>query len=772
MNLPDNVVNGIVPDDQNNLWISTNKGISKYNLETGELRNYDSRDGLQSNEFNRGAYFRSSTGELYFGGINGYSVFNPNKVADNTAQPEILFTDFKLFNNSVKPGEKNSPLTKHISETSHIKLNYKQSFFTLDFVALNYLIPEKNLYKYKLEGYNNDWVELGHERKVSFMNLPNGDYTLKVIASNNDEVWNLEGISLKISILPPPWKTSWAYLIYIGVIGLLIWFWQQLISSRIKQKNEILNERREKERNEELNQLKLYFFTNITHEFRTPLTLISAPLDNLISDDVPKDKKEFYYRLIKENIRRLKRLVDQLMDFRKAEHERLMLKVRFLDLNDFIHRMADNFIELARRKNIGFVIDFPEQNSSFYWFDPEILDKIIYNLLSNAFKFTSQGGNITIKVNIKGTNAEISVSDTGIGISTEDLPHVFERFYTSAKAVNNYYSGTGIGLSFSKRLAEIHLGTINVESTSGKGSVFTLHLPVGKEEYSTNEIFEDVKSIEWKESQESGVTDSVDLDFHLNEDEIDGKNVLLIVEDNEDLLAYLKTQFSSAFKVYTAFNGKEGFNLAREKMPDIIISDVMMSEMDGFEFCNKIKNDILTNHIPIVLLTALSSMENKLNGIDKGADAYIEKPFEIKYLDSVIHNLLKQRALLREKYFIENRSFSKTGETGLEAKFLLKFEEVVLKHLSDPDFSVTILCNELNLSRSQLFRKFRSITGNNPSDFIRIMRIKKAAEIILKENIGVNEVAYEVGFTSPSHFISCFKKYYGKTPGEYSIHNR
>ena len=515
----------------------------------------------------------------------------------------------------------------------------------------------------------------------------------------------------------------------------------------------------------------MYFFTNITHEFRTPLTLISAPLDNLISDDVPKEKKEFYYRLIKENIRRLKRLVDQLMDFRKAEHEKLMLKVRLLDLDDFIHRMADNFIELARKKNIDFKIDFTEQNARYCWFDSEILDKIIFNLLSNAFKFTPEGETIRIKVSVDKNIAIVAVSDTGIGISPEDLPHVFERFYTSAKTVNKYYSGTGIGLSFSKRLAEIHHGTLSADSSPGNGTVLTLQFPVQKEDYTANEVFEDVNLTRWEESSEAVLPDTEDLDYHLNEDEFEGKNILLIVEDNEDLSAYLKTQFSSSFKVYTAINGKAGFNLAREKMPDIIISDVMMSEMDGFEFCNKIKNDILTNHIPVVLLTALSSIENKMNGIVKGADAYIEKPFEIKYLDSVIHNLLKQRALLREKYFIENRSLSKTGESGLEAKFLLKFEEVVLKHLSDPDFSVTILCNELNLSRSQLFRKFRSITGNNPSDFIRIMRLKKAAEIILQENIGVNEVAYEVGFTSPSHFISSFKKYFGKTPGEYSIHN-
>ena len=766
MNLPDNVINGIVPNN-NFLWISTNKGISKYDIFKNNLRNYDLRDGLQSNEFNRGSYFKRNNGEILFGGINGYSAFSPGEVIDNTTVPKILFIDFKIFSNSVKPGQKDSPLKKHISETDKITLNYKQSFFTFDFVALTYLMPEKNRYKYKLEGYNNDWVDLGNERKVSFMNLADGDYTLKIIASNNDEIWNTEGISIDITILPPPWKTFWAYLIYLALIGLLIWFLQQLISSRIKQRNEIINERKEKERNEELNQLKLYFFTNITHEFRTPLTLISAPLDNLVSDDVSKEKKEFYYRVIKENVRRLKRLVDQLLDFRKSEHERLLLKIRVLDLGDFIHRMTDNFMELARKKNIALTVDFVRNTDSDCCFDPEILDKILYNLLSNALKFTPDNGSVKLRVEIKEGIAEFIVSDSGIGISPEDLPHIFERFYISANSINKYNTGTGIGLSFSKRLAEIHHGTLTVDSVLSKGTEFKLSIPVSKNYYSENEIIGEMISAEIDEISDPHYNDSEETDIFYSDDEAEGKKIILIVEDSEDMANYLKTQFSGTYKIYTAVNGKEGFSLAREKMPDIIISDVMMSEMDGFELCKRIKSDILTNHIPFVLLTALSSIENKLSGIELGADAYIEKPFEFKYLDSVVHNLLKQRALLRDKYFVETRTLSKSSEPSMEAKFLLKFEEVVLKHISDPEFTVVTLGNELNLSRSQLFRKFRAITGNNPSDFIRITRLKKAAEIILNQNIGVNELAYEVGFTSPSHFITSFRKFFGTTPKQY-----
>ncbi len=765
MKLPDNVINGIVPDKNSTLWISTNQGLSRYNVETGELRNYDSRDGLQSNEFNRGAFFKRSNGEVLFGGINGYSSFFPENVKDNTIIPKVILTDFKLFNNTVIPNSDNSPLTKHISETDNITLKYNQSFFTFEFVALNFVMSEKNQYKYKLAGYNNDWMVLGNERKVSFMNLRNGDYTLKIIASNNDEVWNTEGISVNITILPPIWRTGWAYLAYFIIIGLIVLFLQNQISSRIRQKNAILNERLEKERNEELNQMKLSFFTNITHEFRTPLTLISAPLDNLISEDVPFERKEYYYRLIKGNVRRLKRLVDQLLDFRKAEHERLKLKVTAMDIKEFIQSMGDNFFELARKKEIDFKVHVEEISEQVY-FDPGKVDKIIFNLLSNAFKFTSSGGSIALHAGLEGRHLVINVTDTGIGISQQDIEHIFERFYSSSKKDNINNSGTGIGLSFSKKLAEIHKGTLNVTSEPNVKTTFTLSIPAFKEEYTKEEIIEN-ENVEFVNENSA---EFIELASIIEEEALDSKNTMLIVEDNQELSEYLRTQFSVNFMVMTASNGKEGYAIAREKMPDIIISDVMMNEMDGFELCRKVKNDFVTNHIPFVMLTALSGVENKISGIETGADAYIEKPFEFKYLDLVIHNLLNQRSILKEKYFLENRSLASFSENSMDSKFLLKIEKIVSDNLYNSEFNVNTLAAQLNMSRSQLFRKFKVLTESSPSDFIRIARIKKAAEMLLKEGggIGINELAYEVGFASPSHFISCFKKYFGKTPKEYA----
>lgn len=765
MKLPDNVINGIVPYGNSILWISTNEGLSRYNVETGELRNYDSRDGLQSNEFNRGAYFKKNNGEVLFGGINGYSSFFPETVKDNTVIPKVILTDFKLFNNSVIPNSDNSPLTKHISETDNITLKHNQSFFTFEFVALNFVMSEKNQYRYKLVGYDNDWVDLGNVRKVSFMNLRNGDYTLKIIASNNDEVWNNEGISVDIKILPPFWRTGWAYLIYFIVIGFIVLFLQNQISSRIKQKNAILNERLEKERNEELNQMKLSFFTNITHEFRTPLTLISAPLDNLISEDVTIERKEYYYRLIKSNVQRLKRLVDQLMDFRKAENERLKLKVTAIDINEFIQSMGDNFSELARKKEIDFKVHVEEISDQVY-FDPGKVDKIIFNLLSNAFKFTASGGSIMLQAGLEGRNLTIKVTDTGVGISQPDIEHVFERFYSSSIKDKIHNSGTGIGLSFSKKLAEIHKGALTVTSEPNVKTTFKLAIPAFIEEYSKEEIIED-DNVEFVNENSAKFDDLASI---IEDEALDANHTMLIVEDNQELSEYLRTQFSANFLVMTASNGKEGYTIAREKMPDIIISDVMMNEMDGFELCRKVKNDFVTNHIPFVMLTALSGFENKMSGLETGADAYIEKPFEFKYLDLVIHNLLNQRSILKEKYFLENRSLASFSENSMDSKFLLKIEKIVFDNLYNSEFNVNTLAAQLNMSRSQLFRKFKVLTESSPSDFIRIARIKKAAEILLKEggSIGINELAYEVGFASPSHFISCFKKYFGKTPKEYA----
>jgi signal transduction histidine kinase/ligand-binding sensor domain-containing protein/DNA-binding response OmpR family regulator len=763
---PDNVINGIVADDNGGLWISSNKGLLHYQPESGDLRNYDLRDGLQSNEFNRGAYYKSKSGEIFFGGINGYNHFHPAKLKHNDIVPAVVFTGFRLFEQPVKAGSENSPLKEHISETQHITLNYKQSVFGFNFVALNYIVPEKNKYMYQLKGYDDKWVDIQNSRTVTFMNLRHGDYILHVVASNNDEVWNMEGATVRITILPPPWLTNWAYFIYMFLIIGLIWLAYRLMVFRIEQKNILLNERLENERNEDLNQMKLRFFTNISHEFRTPLTLISAPLDTLMNDNVHPEEKNYNYRLIKDNILRLKRLVDQLMDFRKAEHDRLKLRVRPASISAFIVRLSENFKDLARRKEIEFKITTIDNRDQLQWIDPDFIDKILFNILSNAFKYTPAGGRIGLDVTMENEMAVIKITDTGVGIDEDELPHIFDRFYSSEKPDKVYFSGTGIGLAFSKRLVEIHHGEIFASSIKDKETVFTIVIPVGRASYTQDEVIEGYVMAEPDNEVHDTVLEHEMTDYCPDDDSSENP-MMLIAEDNEDLSRYLRNHFHNSYRVLPAKDGVEAFQLARENIPDIIISDVIMSNMDGFDLCAKIRENILTSHIPVVLLTALTSTESRTVGMERGADAYVEKPFEIKYLESVINNLMLQRANLKEKFQLESRPLASYSGNQEELRFLGKVEEIVMKNISKPEFSVTTLCAELSMSRSQLFRKFRAMTGKSPKLYIQVMRLKRAAELMLKEGINVNEVTFEVGFTSPSHFITSFKKYFGKTPKEY-----
>jgi signal transduction histidine kinase/ligand-binding sensor domain-containing protein/DNA-binding response OmpR family regulator len=763
--MPDHVINGLVADDHGGLWISTNKGLSQYNPESGTLRNYDMRDGLQSNEFNRGACYKSRTGEIFFGGINGYNHFHPGELRHNELVPEIVFTAFRLFEKQVRTSDKDSPLQHHISETRHIKLNYRQSVFGFDFVALNYIVPEKNHYRYQLKGYNDNWIDLGNNRSVTFMNLRHGDYILNVMASNNDEVWSNQTASIRLTILPPPWLSKFAYFLYLILIIGLIWFAYSLMVYRIGQKNLLLNQKLENERNEELNQLKLRFFTNISHEFRTPLTLISAPLDTLMDEQTTPEEKRYNYRLIKENILRLKRLVDQLMDFRKAEHEKLKLKVRPLSLIAFVSSLTENFKDLAKRKGIHLKTSFSSEISEIQWFDPDILDKVLFNILSNAFKFTSSGGNVEVSIQADKSHAFIAIKDTGFGIDEDELPHIFDRFYSSEKPDKVYYSGTGIGLAFSKKLIEIHHGQISASSVKGKETVFIVEIPVDRSSYESNEIIEQ-SIFEPPTGNAEPETEQEGPDYCPDDDSSEHP-VMLIAEDNEDLSRYLRNHFHGQFRVLTAKDGAEAFQLAKEHIPDIIISDVIMSNMDGFDLCARIRENVLTSHIPFILLTALTSTESRMAGMERGADAYVDKPFEMKYLESVINNIMHQRSALKEKFLLESRPLADYSGSREELKFLQRIEEIVMRNLANPDFSVTLLCTELNMSRSQLFRKFRAMTGKSPKMFIQVIRLKKAAELMLKEGINVNEVTYEVGFTSPSHFITSFRKYFGKTPKEY-----
>ncbi len=651
--LDDNVINGLLPDDSGNIWMSTNTGLYRYNNASGKIKHYDYMDGLQSNEFNRGVCFKSNSGELYFGGIGGFNSFYPDQIKENNDVPQIVITDFKLFNVSVSPGERNSPLQKHISETEQITLLYRQSSFSFDFVALNFLNPEKNKYAYILEGYEDVWNQAGRIRTATYMNLKPGNYVFKVIGSNNDNIWNETGASVSIKILAPYYKHPVAFLIYAIVIAGMIWLLLSIVTFRERKENEIKSERLEKERLKEQNQMRLQFFTNISHEFRTPLSLITGTLDKLIHDKVDHNR-EYLLGLMSSNVNRMLRLVNQLLDFRKIENEKMPLHICEGDMDHLLSQIALGFEDFASRKMIELTYHPKSQKheGKLQWYDESIIDKVVYNLLSNAFKFTSKHGVIDLRLVLHENTSEIIVQDTGKGIAREKLDRIFERFYSEDSET---YAGTGIGLSLSKRLIDIHQGEIKVESEPGKGSTFTVTIPVGKESYSAEDIVSETEQM---------IKNRPGLDIFKEEELYTGdypdkrdriNKTLLVVEDNEELLNYLLDHFSE-FNTRGSVNGKEAYDWAVENIPDIIISDVMIPGMDGVEFCKQIKENFITSHIPFIILTAKSDIEQKIEGLHVGADAYVAKPFDNNYLTALVNNLLEQRKILREK-FSENSDF-------------------------------------------------------------------------------------------------------------------
>jgi signal transduction histidine kinase/ligand-binding sensor domain-containing protein/DNA-binding response OmpR family regulator len=760
---PDNVINGILQDQTQNLWLSTNNGLIHYLPKEETFLHYDFRDGLQSNEFNRGAHYRTINGKLYFGGINGFNSFYPSQIEKNPYIPQIQFTDLKLFYKSVSPNTPSSPLSRSITHTSEIKLTHAQSAFTIEFVALNYILPEKTQYAYYMEGYDSDWNYAGNNRTASYMNLNPGKYTFHVMASNNDGLWNEEGISLRVVVLPPFWKTPWAFVILGIILIMLLLLARSIIISRIKQQNQLEFQRREVKRIEEINNMKLRFFTDISHEFKTPLTLIKSPVDKLRK--FSHLDKEFGYltNIAYKNVNRMMRLVEQLMTFRRIEKDTLKVAVAEHDMEQIFREIVDDFSEMASNKQIRLRFHCQNINSKSQWFDKNFLDKIIFNLVSNAFKYTPKGGDINVFLTLDNKNAHIKVSDTGIGISPDKLQKIFERFYTTDNHQFISSSGTGIGLALTKSLVELHRGSIEVESIPEKGSTFRVILPVDRKSYTDNEILpqalEDTgTALPIKTSPV--IPDTVPRDNQSKE------KIILVVEDNEDMRNYLIFNFGE-YNIISAENGKDALEITQNIIPDLIISDVMMPLMNGIEFLTQIRENHVTSHIPFILLSAKTEINDKIEGLESGADIYLEKPFDIEFLKVSVNSLLELRKNLKQLY--SGTVISEPEEKAipvLHKKFLEKASKIIIENVSDENFSVNELGDALNLSRSQLFRKFKTICDLSPGEFIRNERLNFASGLLREGELNVNEVAFQSGFSSASYFITSFKKKYGKTPNE------
>jgi signal transduction histidine kinase/ligand-binding sensor domain-containing protein/DNA-binding response OmpR family regulator len=766
--LPNDYIHAIIPDQFGAIWLSTNKGLIKFNPDKKSIAVFDKRDGVKSLVFSENASFKDDKGRLFFGGLEGLTYFFPDSIQINAFQPRIFFTNLKINNNLYEFGTSktdNSILIKPFYETKSITLNYKENIFSIEFAALDFHAPDKNEYMYKLEGFNNDWVYAGKNRLASFTNLEPGTYFLKVKATNSDKIWNTTLHELEIKILPPPWKTWWAICIYILTFLFLLWLTRHLGLRQAALVNQLKLSKITRQQENQLSDFKERLFTNISHEFRTPLTLILGPLDDLLQRKKLEMSVEKSIKLIQKQSKRMLRMVNQLLDFQKAEAGSLKISPQNGDIVSFCHDIFNLFLDEATRRNIHYTFSYKEKYASFT-FDPNKLEIIVYNIIANAFKFTPDNGSIEVKVYKKNSSCYITVEDTGMGIPSTELTKIFDRFYRGKETNATNISGTGIGLSFVKELTELHGGTITAESDGENGSLFTVILPPNETD---NSILINTKDFFGVENNKEAVLNTNNMidDNDLINDELD-LPIILLVEDESDMLQYIYEIVSPNFKIVTATNGKIGLEKAFEIIPDLIVSDIMMPEMDGIELCKNLKSDKRTSHIPIILLTALSDMSHHLQGIREGADVYLPKPFNSQLLLVHIHNLINSRNTLKELYakkvFLGSSNFEiKT----YEEEFLFKLIKVVEENISNSNFNNDELAHHMFMSRSTFYRKLKAVTGMSGNEFIRTSRLNYAAKLLESGRYSVSEAAFEAGFVDIKYFRKRFQEHFNITPSEY-----
>ncbi|MDV7187978.1 two-component regulator propeller domain-containing protein [Lutibacter sp. TH_r2] len=772
-------VSSIVEDERENIWVAGTSGITKLDRKNNIGINFTKDDGLLLNDFNYNAVLKSKSGNLYFGGYQGVNYFHPDKMKKNKIEPKLFFTDFKLFNKSISPSKKGSLLSKSISCTKNITLKHSQSVFTIDYIGLNYTRPEKHQYAYFMEGVDPEWNYVGNNKSATYTNLSAGEYVFNVKARNNDGVWTKKPLKLNIKVLPPWYLTNWAYVVYLVLFVGLIFAINWILQQRFKEKQAVKFERDKRIQEEKLNNKKLQFFTNISHEFRTPLTLILNPLQDLLKDKKIEFSEEANEKLniIQKNAERLNRLINELMDFRKLKSNKIQLKPEKVNIISFVNEVVSCFKEEAAHRKIELVFESKSENFQSY-IDKQMIEKVLFNIISNAFKVTPDKGKIIVLTKKiekpkylelvnpnKNVEAfEIIVKDTGKGLSKKELTKIFERFYQVNKLNKGYYGSTGIGLEVVKDFIELHKGEIEVNSKVNKGTQFRVILPI---------INKNPKRIDEEAEIDEKLSDVIlNIDTSLvseikQQDSVNKKAyTLLIVEDNTELRNYLKSVLEKTYKIITASNGEIGLKRAVEKLPDVILTDVVMPEMDGVELCKAIKSNLKTSHIPLLMLSAKSMVEDKVKGLDSGADAYISKPFNMEILKSTLTQLISSRQILFNKFYTGVSNKTKENTTTLDNQFIQKALKYIELHIADSNLTAESLAEEMFLSRSQLYRKLKTLTGTSVNEFIRNVRLEKAKQLIESKQYAISEIVFKVGFASPSYFTKCFKKRFGKLPTE------
>lgn len=782
--LPDNSVLNILQDNNGKIWISTPGGISKITFASnaGKIKihcnNYDEMDGLQGRDFNENAAYKTAAGEIVFGGANGFNIFNPALLRENKYVPPVVFTDFQLFNKSIAVGQqtnKHTILPQAINGVKNITLKYNENVFSIEFAALSFDNTEKNKYAYKLDGFDNQWLTAGAKnRRATYTNLDPGTYTFHVKASNDNGIWNEKGADITITVLPPFWRTTFAYIFYVLLTLAIIVLARRALIKRAHARFALAQERREAQRVHALDLLKIKFFTNVSHEFRTPLSLILAPLDKIIRNTQETEQKK-QLQLIQRNGRRMLNLVNQLLDFRKMEVKELKLSLQQGNLARFIKETCYSFTDIAETKQIQFNYNSNKENC-IALFDTDKLERILFNLLSNAFKFTPEKGSVSVDVEITVAdniaNTIIKVIDTGIGIPKEKTELIFDRFFQDEMPVNILNQGSGIGLAITKEFVRLYDGAITVESEVDKGSCFIVELSLKAVTDVTANI--EINMAVPAES-DSDTTTIMPETKKLKAGGIKEKNyqrkkpVVLLVDDNSDFLFYLKDNLKEFYNIAEAGNGKDGWQQILSSHPDLVVSDVNMPVMSGIELCKKIKADARTRHIPVILLTALAGEDAQVTGLETGATDYITKPFNFEIMLSKIRNILSEQTSAKKAYSKRiDVTAPKTETEGENEKFMRKAFEIVEKNIANPNFSVEELSRDLHMSRVGVYKKIFSITGSAPIDYIKSIRLQRAAQLLVKTNKSVAEIAYEVGFNNPKYFSKFFKAAYNVTPSEYA----
>ena len=747
--LPDDIAYKILEDREHNLWFGTNQGLVKFNPQNKEVKVFTKNDGLLSNQFNYKSGLVSSSGKLYFGSQEGLIAFKPEEFKENKFLPPVFITKLSIFNKEIRPGFDNSPLKKSIEHTDKITLPYNQSNISLEFVSLSYTAPQANMYSYKMENIDMDWIYTNNN-SVSYSKLPPGKYIFEVKGTNNDGLWNEKGTSLEIIILPPWWASNSAYFLYFVLFSTSLYYIIRISLKKYKKRNKEQQKLFEIEKERELYEAKVDFFTDIAHEIRTPITLISAPLQSIIEMDIPNENLQKNLSYIKQNTNNLLDLINQLLDFRKVDSHKFLLSFRKANINSLLKNIVDQFQQQAKSANKTLKLISIREEDITAIIDKEGFTKIINNLLSNAVKYSKQA--IEVTLNYDKTYFTIKVTNDGEIIPEELRERIFEPFF-QVKALNREVSGSGIGLSLARSLTELHGGHLYYTSRLEINN-FILKIPLYQEiiedekvEYTTptNYIIENEDSVKIKQ-----------------------KEAILVVEDNTDMLRFITDKLGENYIMEKAKNGIEALQVLKSKSIDIVISDIMMPEMDGFELCEYIKSNTDYSHIIVILLTAKNDLNSKIKGLEIGADAYIEKPFSFQYLQTLLNSLINNKKrdieLFLKKPFLP---IQQGGMNKADENFLNKIIEIINENIADSNFNVESLADRVHMSRSNLHRRLKMLINTTPTDFIRLVRLQEAARLIQEGKYRINEICFLIGINSPSYFIKLFQNQYGMTPKDF-----